>query len=350
MCVVDNDGSKGDNLSVNRFTPNPNSMGISMPDMMQQHQQSDMTDINMISGKCEGDMMGAPKKKRGRPKKVRGEGEDNVKITVPRRTQNASQDNDLMNDGTPKKKRGRPKKVKMDGSIVSTKMPANSANIESIINETALDSERTIFSPALSQASQSGPPQKSQQAQKQSQPNAQSMNMFSQMPGNNAMNLNGNMQCTMNGNFSNMQQTSFQPHEQPNASDSPQQFSHSNLSSEISAAISTAEHLNAAAGNGDTNSPSSNSQSIAPNDFETPDCVHGDNWSDHNSFNVSQQVRIVLTYFTQITFFLSIEFQLIFFDFVHCSKRSRSIIGHKNRLPLLKIHNTCRSIHKRLLP
>lgn len=291
----DNDGNKSENLSVSRFTPNPNSMGINMPDMMQQHQQSDMTDISMISGKCESDMMGAPKKKRGRPKKVRGEGEENVKISVPRRSQNASQDNDLMSDGTPKKKRGRPKKVKMDGSIIQTKMPANSANIESIINETALDSDRTMYSPALNQPSQPGPPPKSQQTQKQSQQNAQSMNMFSQMSGNNAMNMNGNMQCTMNGNFSNMQQTSFQSHEHPqqtNASESPQQFSHSNLSSEISAAISTAEHLNATAGNGDTNSPSSNSQSIAPTDFETPDCVHNDNWSDHNSFSVSQQVRI----------------------------------------------------------
>lgn len=272
-------------------------MGMPMPEMMQQ--QSDMTDISMISGKCEGDMMGAPKKKRGRPKKVRGEGEENVKINVPRRSQNTSQDADVLSDGTPKKKRGRPKKVKiegMDGSILPTKTPANSANIESIINETALDSERTMYSPALNQASQQGQPPKSQQQQpqKQSQQNQQSMNMFSSMSGNNALNMNGNMQCTMNGNFNSMQQTSFQPHEHPqqtNTSDSPQQFSHSNLSSEISAAISTAEHLNATAGNGDTNSPSSNSQSVAPTDFETPDCVHNDNWNDHNTFNVAQQVR-----------------------------------------------------------
>lgn len=277
-------------MSVSRFTPNPNSMGMSMPDMMQQH-QADMTDISMMGSKCDGEMndiqmMGAPKKKRGRPKKVRGEGEENVKISVPRRSQNTTQDSDLMSDGTPKKKRGRPKKVKMDGMdpMLPTKLSANSANIESIINETALDSERTLFSPALSQSSQ--------QSQKQVQKQQQSMNMFSQMPAN-ALNLNGSMQCQMNGNFSNMQQTSFQ-HEHPqqtNASDSPQQYSHSNLSSEISAAISTAEHLNATVGNGDTNSPSSNSQSIAPADFEAAECVHSDNWNDHNSFNVSQVSR-----------------------------------------------------------
>lgn len=287
-------------MSVSRFTPNSNSLGMPMQEMMQQHQQSDMTDISMIGGKCEGDMMSmAPKKKRGRPKKVRGEGEENVKISVPRRSQNTSQDTDSMNDGTPKKKRGRPKKVKMDGmdgSIVPSKIPANSANVESIINETALDSERTMFSPALNQSAQGqgqGQSQKSQQQKQSQQPNQQSMNMFSQMSGNNALNMNGTMQCTMNGNFNSMQSTAFQPHEHPqqtNAADSPQQFSHSNLSSEISAAISTAEHLNAAAGNGDTNSPSSNSQSIAPADFETPDCVHSDSWNDHNTFNVSQQV------------------------------------------------------------
>lgn len=290
--------TKPEKMSVSRFTPNAASMGMPMTDMMQQHQQSDMTDISMI-GKCEGDMMGAPKKKRGRPKKVRGEGEENVKISAPRRSQNTSQDNDLMNDGTPKKKRGRPKKVKMDGmdsSIIPTKLPANSANIESIINETALDSERTMFASALNQPSQQGQPQKPQHNQKQSQQNQQqqqSMNIFSQMSGNNAMNINGNMPCSMNGNFNSLQQQSFQQHDHPqqtNASDSPQQYSHSNLSSEISAAISTAEHLQATAGNGDTNSPSSNSQSIAPTDFETSDCVHNDNWNDHNTFNVSQQV------------------------------------------------------------
>lgn len=291
------DGSKGDKMSVSRFTSNPNSMGMPMADMMQPHQQSEMTDISMISGKCDGDMMTmAPKKKRGRPKKVRGEGEENVKISVPRRSQNTSQDTDLMSDGMPKKKRGRPKKVKvenMDGSIVSSKLPANSANIESIINETALDSDRSLFPPAMNQQSQQSQPPKSQQTQKQSQQSSQQpMNMFSQMSANNALNMNGSMPCAMNGNFGGMQ-TPFQPHDHPqqtNASDSPQQFSHSNLSSEISAAISTAEHLNVAAGNGDTNSPSSNSQSIAPADFETPDCVHNENWNDHNSFNLSQQV------------------------------------------------------------
>lgn len=97
-----------------------------------------------------------------------------------------------------------------------------------------------------------------------------------------SMNMSGgNIQCAMNGNFNQaLQQSPFQsqhdhhsahhhsqhPHQhQTNASNSPQQFSHSDLSSEISAAISTAEHLNAtaaAAAANDTNSPSSNSQSI----------------------------------------------------------------------------------------
>lgn len=309
--TADNE-SKAEKLSVSRFTPNPTSMGLPMTDMMQQqqlHQPTDMTDINMI-GKCDGDLMGVAKKKRGRPKKVRGEGEEQVKISVPRRQQNLAQDNDLMSDGTPKKKRGRPKKMKMDGMDVSclpTKLPANSANITDIINETALDSERSMFATSLQQQqpTQQQPcqpqkiPSSQKQPQQQQQQQQQSINMFSQMSGNGAMNLNGNMPCSMNGNFSGMQQAAFQSHEhqqqqQTSASESPQQYSHSNLSSEISAAISTAEHLNATAGNGDTNSPSSNSQSIAPTDFETPECVHNDNWNDHNTFNVSQQQVCVL--------------------------------------------------------
>lgn len=122
-------------------------------------------------------------------------------------------------------------------------------------------------------------------------------------------NNNGsNMQCAMNGGFNQtIPQSAFQSHDHstthhtqqpPTASDSPQQFSHSDLSSDISAAISTAEHMQGhaagtagAAGNGDTNSPSSNSQSIAAADFEQPECVHPDNWNDHSPFSVSQQVE-----------------------------------------------------------
>lgn len=36
--------------------------------------------------------------------------------------------------------------------MINTKLPANSLNIEKIINETALDSERPIFSPAMSKS------------------------------------------------------------------------------------------------------------------------------------------------------------------------------------------------------
>lgn len=262
--------------------------------------------------------MNAPlKKKRGIPKKVRGEGDENMKITVPRRSQNASQETELMSDGTPKKKRGRPKKVKsdnIDGNIVPTKIPANSANIESIINDTAMDSERTMFTPVMNKCSDLGRSveqdlHQKQSQQQQQQTQKQTMNLFPQMPNNNSLNINsGNMQCSMNGNFNqNMQQTSFQSHEHPNshhpqqttASNSPQQFSHSDLSSEISAAISTAEHLNAAAGNGETNSPSSNSQS----NFESSECVHGDNnWNDHNTFGVSQVKQITNTNLNSMIF------------------------------------------------
>lgn len=154
---------------------------------------------------------------------------------------------------------------------------------------------------------------KQQSIQTQKQPNQASMNLFSQMSNTNSPlninNSNGNIQCAMNGGFNqNIQQSTFQSHEHSSqhhnqsttASDSPQQFSHSDLSSDISAAISTAEHIQShsksaigTAGNGDTNSPSSNSQSIAATDFETPDCVHNDNWNDHSPFSVSQQVIVL---------------------------------------------------------
>lgn len=101
----ENEPSK-DNL--NRFAPNSaTGMGMlsgTMSDIMQHH-SSDMTDISNSMMGGENDMtdirmMDAPtKKKRGRPKKVRGEGEENIKITVPRRPQNTQQETELMGDG-----------------------------------------------------------------------------------------------------------------------------------------------------------------------------------------------------------------------------------------------------------
>lgn len=40
----------------------------------------------------------------------------------------------------------------IDGMMINTKIPANSVNIEKIINETALDSERPIFSAAMNKS------------------------------------------------------------------------------------------------------------------------------------------------------------------------------------------------------
>lgn len=97
-----------DNMSVSRFAGNQTaSMGMlsgGMSDILQHH-SGEITDISnsMLSG--ENDMtdlrlMDVPtKKKRGRPKKVRGEGEENIKITVPRRPQYTQQETELMGDG-----------------------------------------------------------------------------------------------------------------------------------------------------------------------------------------------------------------------------------------------------------
>lgn len=322
--------------SVTSFTTNPatNPMGILSGQMTgllsQQHQQpqppSDITDIsnnmNDMSGVGGGgggggvlmnDMPG--KKKRGRPKKIRGEGDENIKVSTPRRQPNvANVAHDMLNGEVQKKKRGRPKKVKFDQStgelMPSTKMSAtnpsgllensihmntsSNSNNENIHGTGADTPESVMFSSPSSmnkQCSSLVPPSPQQQSQQHQSihPFASPSSSSNGLPGAQFNHLNSrddmfdhrdlphnhNLKDTTRLNMRDDRLESLNNpdfyhrhnHQQQTASESPQQFSHYDLSSEISAAISSAEH-SAGAGSGQINSPPSNSQIMNPGDYQ----------------------------------------------------------------------------------
>lgn len=154
------------------------------------------------------------KKKRGRPKKIKVEGEEPTKQPVCKVTQNAS------NCDFPKKKRGRPKKIKCDDSDLSM-------------------SDRNTHTPMSKCFSSPSP--------------IQSPTSFYHM----------NPQMTSPNSGSNMYGGSITLSHQP-YSQSPrphsQPFTHSDLSSEISAAISSDQ----------LGSPAPTSPSLGPPDFDPP--------------------------------------------------------------------------------
>lgn len=184
---------------------------------------SDLTDISNAVIKSE-DGSGvtvavACKKKRGRPKKVKIEGEEPVVKPVSRKLMTQQQNNN--NCDFPKKKRGRPKKVKAEDADMNT-----------------VHDNGTTSSNVSKCYSNSSP--------------IQSPNNFYQMvsPPNSASNLYA------------PQAPQFCQSPRPPYSQSPrprsQPFTHSDLSSEISAAISS-EQLGSPA-----------SPSLGPPDFEPP--------------------------------------------------------------------------------
>lgn len=258
---------KADGLLSNNYM-NANPMGL-------MQQTSDMTDI---SGSMLGDDVPG-KKKRGRPKKVRGEGEDGVKMAAPRRQQNTSYQSEFSNGDTPKKKRGRPKKVK-DGS--SSKMSTNTNLENSLTNNNSGTGSVTpdgctpaLYSPSVNKCN-SLPQQQQSQSQQPPQQQQQSLNLFSSSSNLNLTNnfcglgdspYNQNMPSNHQSTpyLSHGQRLLHQSHHHQTNTSSPQQFSHSELSSDISAAISTGDHLS---GNVNNNSPSPSTRSLAPADFE----------------------------------------------------------------------------------
>lgn len=320
---------------VNSFTTSPsaNPMAILSGHMTgllpQQHQQpsSEITNISnsmseMGSGIGGGGMIMSDipgKKKRGRPKKIRGEGDDNVKVSTPRRQPNpANMAHDMLNGEVQKKKRGRPKKVKFDpstgelmpGSKISATNQSgllensihmntsSNSNNDNIHGADADTPESAMFSSASSMGKQCSnlvPPSPQQQHQTL-HPFASPSSASNGLPGaqfNHISNRddmfdhrdlphNHNLKDTTRLNMcddrlENLSNPDFyhrghahpvgEHHQQQTSSESPQQFSHYDLSSEISAAISSAEH-SAGTGNVQINSPPSNTQIMNAGDYQ----------------------------------------------------------------------------------
>ncbi|KRT79481.1 hypothetical protein AMK59_6363 [Oryctes borbonicus] len=185
---------------------------------------ADITDISNAVIKNEDGSIVPCKKKRGRPKKVKIEGEEPAKPVVRKLT---VQNN---NCDFPKKKRGRPKKVKVEDADMNNIDNNTSTNISKCYSTTSpIQSPNNFYQmgPALTppnSASNLYAPQAPQFCQSPRPPYSQSPRPpFSQSP---------------------------RPHSQP--------FTHSDLSSEISAAISSDQ----------LGSPAS--PSLGPPDFEPP--------------------------------------------------------------------------------
>lgn len=290
--------------SVTSFTTNPtnpNPMGILsgqmtglLPQQQQQQPPSDITDISNSMSEMGGggiivnDIPG--KKKRGRPKKIRGEGEENVKVSTPRRQSNpANMPHDMLNGEVQKKKRGRPKKVKYDQStgdmMTNAKMSSvnqsgmlensihmntsSNSNNDNIHGTGADTPESVMFSSPSSmnkQCSSLVPPSPQQQQHQSLHPFASPSSASNGLPGAHFNHLN-NRDDRLN-NMDDSQYLLRIVNKTDRFIENRQlEFSHYDLSSEISAAISSAEH-SAAAGAGQINSPPSNQQHMNAGDYQ----------------------------------------------------------------------------------
>lgn len=246
----------------------------------------ELTDLsnNMLDGKMVNDMGDmhmadmAGKKKRGRPKKVRGEGEEVVKKPTVKRPKPIPQD---FNGEMPQKKRGRPKKGPSDGSEVSPRPPKTPQSYNGDMpkkkrgrpkkgkgdkddgmlqsnemsqgggNDSRTPNEymASLYSSTASvnTCSSHGP---HQPLRLYDQPPSNKFNV-----GGNYFGLGGSPNTSLNNSAGNYSQNYHSQH----------QYAHSDLSTEISAAISTAEHLGAT---DDVNSPASASPNLGPSNFE----------------------------------------------------------------------------------
>lgn len=182
----------------------------------------DLMDISNAIVKREGDMIPC-KKKRGRPKKIKTEGEE-VKPVVRK----VAQSQNVNNCDFPKKKRGRPKKNKCEDIDVSM----HERNTRTPITK-CFSTPSPIHSPNFCHIN---PPMASS--------NSSSSGMYNNNNGGSTMPLTPVHQQPYS--------QSPRPHSQP--------FTHSDLSSEISAAISS-DHLG---------SPAPTSPSLGPPDFDPP--------------------------------------------------------------------------------
>lgn len=169
------------------------------------------------------------KKKRGRPKKIKVEGE----VEQPsERREKPAKETDKDGNIVPKKKRGRPKKIKTDAPGIPPSEHSNppSSHIS------------TCFTPPIH-----SPINLCQQG-------------FSQLYNNHNYNQNSSESPLSNHNY---HQSPLQSHGY-NQSPQPPSFTHSDLSSEISAAISSEHNLG---------SRSPDSPGLGPPDFEPPNTL-----------------------------------------------------------------------------
>lgn len=273
--------------------PEHHAMGNQMiPYDMGPRHPLDITDLsnNMLEGKLANDIVDmhmteiAGKKKRGRPKKVRGEGEEVVKKPTVKRPKPVPQDfNGEMpqkkrgrpkkgaggegsevsqrppktpqpyNGDMPKKKRGRPKKTKGDkddGMPQSNEMSQGGGNDSRAPNEYMA----SMYSPSATVNTCSSLPQHLP-LRLYDQPPPPPPNKFN--VNSNYFGISGSPNAPLNNSTGNYSQNYHSQH----------QYTHSDLSSEISAAISTAEHLG---GTDDVNSPASASPNLGPPTFDQP--------------------------------------------------------------------------------
>lgn len=255
---------------------------------------NDLVDMSEIAGK----------KKRGRPKKVRGEGEEVVKKPSVKRPKPVPQD---FNGEMPQKKRGRPKKGMGDGSEQSPRpvktpqsfngdmpkkkrgRPKKSKGDKDdgsfSVNEMSQGGTNDSRAPNDYMASMySHSPVNSCSSLSQHQP----LRLYDQPPpnkfgvgGNNYFGLGASPNAQLNnttGNYSQSYHSQHQQHPHQHQHQHQHQYAHSNLSSEISAAISTAEHLGNA---DDVNSPASASPNLGPSNFDQQSGMLSGNSTPH---------------------------------------------------------------------
>lgn len=187
---------------------------------------TELTDISNAVIKQDDGTIVPCKKKRGRPKKIKIDGEETPSKPIVRKPQ-TTQNN---NCDFPKKKRGRPKKVKVDNMDINSTENTSTNMSQCYTNPSPIQSPNNFYQmgPALT-------------------PPNSSSNLYGPQPG-------GYSQSPVRPPYS---QSPKPPYSQSPARPHSQPFTHSDLSSEISAAISS-EQLGSPA------SP------IGPPDFEPP--------------------------------------------------------------------------------
>jgi hypothetical protein len=167
------------------------------------------------------------KKKRGRPKKIKS---DCIEVKKSG-SEMFRKEHDVC--GTPKKKRGRPKKVKTDDLMANANGLADHPKPSAPI--------QNCFSPPIQSPVNFGP---------------QSMSSYNNQP------LQSYPQCHSHSpDATSYHQSPIHSHHYNHSPQPSQPFTHSDLSSEISAAISSEHNLG---------SPSPTSPSIGPPDFDPP--------------------------------------------------------------------------------